>query len=72
MQSHFNNEAIDLLPRVKQEIIKANNFERNQMVDFTLRAILNSTCPIVHFNQIEIDTFSSNIIERFKEKGWII
>lgn len=71
LQSQFDLEAINMLPIVKAEILKANKFESNQMMNYALRDICNSSTPISEMSEQEIEKFQLDLIEVFKFLGFI-
>jgi hypothetical protein len=71
LQSILNQDAIDILPRIKKLIRKADNFERNQMYEAVLRATLNSYPTLLLMTKDQIDKFEQSLIDIFKYKEWI-
>ena len=75
IQARFNNEAIDMLPRVKKEILKATQFEANQMKCLTLAKCCNASqhyrCAIAFMTKEELKEFEQDLLDVFKFKNWI-
>lgn len=75
IQGQLDQEAIDMLPKVKAEIEKASAFEANQMKYSTIQACCNASqryrCAIAFMTTEEIEEFQSDLIDKFRFKEWI-
>ena len=71
MQSTLNQQALDMLPRVKHAIALAADFEANQMIDKTIRACCNSAKTIEEMTEAQRFIFEEILLETFKHYNWI-
>jgi hypothetical protein len=71
MQARMNQEAIDMLPRIKHVIALAEDFEACQMTQATLMSICNSVRSISEMSGAQIFIFEEMLLEQFKYKEWI-
>ena len=71
IQAHFNNEAINMLPRIKTEILKAEGSDRNNLITATLQRCLNASIPVAYMTSDELNRFQSKLLTSFKDIGWI-
>lgn len=75
LQSQFDQEAIDMLPKVKAEIEKAEKFEANQMRYKTIQACCNASqnyrCAIAFMSSDELEKFQNDLLASFKHYNWI-
>lgn len=71
IQSQLDNESLKKLTQVSEVINNAEAFERNQMINAALRAMMNSTTAIDDMNDDQLKKFEADLIESFKFKEWI-
>lgn len=71
IQAHFNNEAINMLPRIKAEILKAEGSNHNNLITATLQNCLGASIPIAYMTPTELNRFQSKLLTSFKNLGWI-
>lgn len=72
IQTTFNNQAINSLPKIKLIIDNAtDNFLRNQMICLTLRKCCNSSIAIDNMSDVELANFQEEIISTFKHYEYI-
>lgn len=71
IQGKFNSDAIKMIPRVREHIIKADNFESNQMECLAIKEMLNLYTPLSEMNDSEISNFENELISTFKFYNWI-
>lgn len=65
IQANFDQQAIDLLPRIKATINSSSEHEANQRRSAALRLIADSVKPISEMNGKEINAFEDSVIEYF-------
>ncbi|HLX55278.1 MAG TPA: hypothetical protein VKR58_15145 [Aquella sp.] len=70
IQSQFNEEAINMLPLVKEEIAKAGKFESCQMTNKTLYAAINNHQALCDMSESDLQEFQNDLLEIFKFNGW--
>lgn len=71
LQSQLDQEAIDMLPKIKSEIAKAAFEEANAMRLKTLQYCMNSSKAIIDMNSKELEEFQDDLLEIFKYREWI-
>jgi hypothetical protein len=71
VQSTLNQQAIDMLPLVRDAIKNGNSFDSNQMYCKAIQLICNSKIPLSKMNEKQIRDFDNDIINLFKINGWI-
>lgn len=71
VQQEMNQEAIDMLPRVKSAISKATAFGSNQMYHYTLRECNNSSVALCDMSSDQIELFQDRLFSVFENRGWI-
>ncbi len=71
IQSQLNKEAIESTPILHSLIKHAAQFEKNQMINFTLREIMNSPTALDKMDELELAHFQVKVASTFFEKGWI-
>lgn len=62
---------MDCIPRIKEIIRLADDFDANQMEQCSLRKMMDSHTPVVDMACDEIDKFQDELISYFKHTGWI-
>ena len=65
IQGIMNQQAIDLLPRIKAIIGSSSDHDANQRRNAALRLISDSVKPIVEMTATELSAFEDSVIERF-------
>ena len=70
IQSALNNQCLNHLTLVKALIEKQPAFEKNQMIELTLRKCMNSLKPVSEMKAIENAKFQRDLINSFKIRGW--
>ena len=70
LQKSLNNTAISKLATVKKIISNCNQFESNQIYNYTLKQILLSAKSLDEMSKSEISDFQSDIIKTIKFKNW--
>lgn len=70
VQAYFNEQAIDQLNIVRKIIKNANSFNANQMRNYTLRRLLNSTTVLTEMSVKEKMQFENDLLSAFKYKNW--
>ena len=65
LQAQLDNEALNLLPKIKSLITESN---RNEMIVLTIRECLNCTPPVSEMSESQKDNFQNRLIESFKYK----
>lgn len=71
LQSELDQEAIDMLPKIKTEIKKAASFEANEMLCRTLRECMNSKIAMNSMNSEQLEKFQQDLLEIFEYNNWI-
>lgn len=72
LQSILNQQAIDALPQIKKIIHHTKDQSiRDQMIDRTLRAVLDSVICLDNMNDTVKNAFENDLIEIFKYKNWM-
>lgn len=71
VQAQLNDQAIRYLPRVRQLILEADDFESNQMTNKVLQWVSVLRLPVHNMNNIEIHYLERDLIKVFKMKGWM-
>jgi len=70
-QGHFNEKALDMLPKIKSAIKSAPEFEANQMKNVALREMSNAHKPLDRMSEGEKEAFSNDLLKLFKSKKWL-
>tara|TARA_B110000908_G_scaffold69583_1_gene83928 strand:- start:175 stop:396 length:222 start_codon:yes stop_codon:yes gene_type:complete len=65
IQGIMNQQAINLLPRIKAIIDSSSDYEANQRRSAALRLIADNVKPISEMNGKEINAFEDSVIEYF-------
>ena len=65
IQGIMNQQAIDLLPRIKAIIGSSSDHDANQRRNAALRLISDSVKPIVEMTATEITAFEDSVSEYF-------
>lgn len=71
IQAQYNNEAINMLPQIKAEILKAEGSNRNNLITATLQHCLSAKIPIAYLSPQELNRFQIKLLEKFRYVGWI-
>jgi len=71
LQAQIDEWAINLLPRIKKLIRKAERFEANQMYCYALRKCANNNKALEEMNKKEIIIFQKSLVKAFKFNEWI-
>tara|TARA_Y100000310_G_C20682689_1_gene816947 strand:+ start:2701 stop:2970 length:270 start_codon:yes stop_codon:yes gene_type:complete len=71
IQSKFNQELIDSLPKIKKIIEASSFFEANQITCFTLRKANNSRKAVNIMTAKEKKQFQEYLISAFKFHEWV-
>jgi hypothetical protein len=71
IQAALNDDAISMLPAVKQAIANAEAFESNQMQSKAISEICNLAKPLVDMSEDEKQQFSGELLDMFRHRGWI-
>lgn len=71
LQSILDNDAINMLPKIKQILSKAENFEYSQIYSRTLREISNTNISIEEMSDKQLNKFQDKLVEIFKHFNWI-
>jgi len=71
IQAALNADSMNSVPKIKEVIANADSFEANQMEQKTLRAMMNSSKPVVDMNSEELDLFQTELLDVFKHNEWI-
>lgn len=63
MQGIFNNEAIEMLPKIKKFIQDHSNDSgiKNSMISITLNRCCNSRIAICNMNESQLDKFQEDL-----------
>lgn len=69
LQNSLDNQAIEMLPRIKTMIENADDFDGNQMRNFTLQKI-NNLKSLVDMTHVDKDALTEHLILVFKNKNW--
>jgi len=69
-QNNVNWEAINRMGLVSSLIKKAAQFERDQMINYTMLELMNISLD--NMNNTEIQLLQLSLFETFNEKGWIV
>lgn len=64
LQSALNTSALNCLPNVLILIAKSNDFQANQIVNFTLREMINAPVAISRMGDVELILFELDLIEK--------
>ena len=76
LQAHLNDEAIELLPKIKKIISESEKFEANQMYNETIRKCCNASSVygscLVDMSENTKEEFQNDLIDAFKHFGWAI
>jgi hypothetical protein len=70
MQSHLDQQAIDLLLNVAQVILDAPTFEANQMRVYALREINDMITPLLEMNDKQKNILERYLLGIFNYKQW--
>jgi hypothetical protein len=70
IKAFFDQQAIEMLPNVHELILKSNKFDHDQIIDYTLRAIMNTKIPLVDMCGYKVTQFENDLLATFKYKGW--
>jgi hypothetical protein len=68
IQTSFNNEAINMLPKIAKLISLAKGQSRNNMINITLHEINSSYVPLTEMNEKQIKNFEDYISQLFSDK----
>lgn len=71
VQAALNADSMNSIPKVKEVISKADNFEANQMEQKAFTEMMNSPVAIVDMNSQQLEQFQDDLIEVFKFKNWL-
>ncbi len=71
LQGQLNQAAIDCLPKIKEVIANAGDFEANQMEFMALRAMMNAHTPVSDMSAEQLDQFQNDMLDVFKYKNWL-
>lgn len=77
IQGQFDQEALDMLPKITNIIQRKGEFEnvgsiqRNEIINRTLRDICNSNIALNDMTAEQIIEFENIIIKKFKYYGWL-
>lgn len=71
IQSELNNAALEQLPKILNLIANADRFERDQIIDYTLRQLMQCNPCLDDMTLEQKSEFENNLIALFKEKGWV-
>lgn len=71
IQANFNQQAIDMLSAVKKAIQAGSDFESNQMMNISLREVMNSRIAIAYMSKDELTVFSDALLAIFEHKELI-
>lgn len=71
IQSQLNDDAFSYIPKIVDLIREQSIFERNQIIERSLRAMLSTTISMSEMNAEELKKFENDLIETFKYQGWI-
>ncbi len=66
LQEILNRQALDKLTIVRDFSESLNAFDLNQLHQFALREMINSSTAIVNMNEKQKTRFQEDLIERFK------
>lgn len=71
IQQILNDTSLCYIPKVLRVIQNSESgFDYNQMYQYAIRKINESSKPIADMNDSEIKEFETQLIETFKYKGW--
>lgn len=65
IQANFDQQAIDLLPRIKAIIDSSSDYDANQRRNAALGLINNTVKPVVEMTATEITAFEDSVSEYF-------
>jgi hypothetical protein len=71
LQSKLNQEALDMVPRIKAAIENAGAFSAAQMLYKTMDEMMRAKTPIIEMTNEELDQFQNDLIDPFFFKGGI-
>jgi len=71
IQSQLNNQAISKLSKISNQIKYTEFHERNQIINYTLRAINNSRIAIDEMTAEQLEIFQNDLMNVFSHKNWI-
>jgi hypothetical protein len=71
LQAALDNEAIELLSKIKEILLTAKTFEYSQILARTLRETCNSNIALIDMIPTQINKFEEKLIETFKFFKWI-
>jgi len=71
LQHKLNNDSIDMLPKIREIISKADNFEANQIRCYSLNAMLNNNRSVNNMSDKQKEEYSSELLNVFKHKEWV-
>jgi hypothetical protein len=71
IQSKFNSEALDYVPRIKRAIDDADSFSSSQMQSKTISAMLNSEIAIARMDDTQLAEFEGALLTTFKFNKWL-
>lgn len=71
VQAYFNEQVIEQLDIGRKVIKNANSFDANQMRNYTLRSVLNTTTVLTEMSTDEKIEFENDLLRVFKLKNWV-
>ena len=71
IQAALNADSMNGVPKIKEVIANADSFEANQMEQRTLRAMMDSSKPVVDMSSEELEQFQTELLDVFKHYDWI-
>jgi hypothetical protein len=72
LQASMNQNAVDMLPKIKAAIEAADGFDANQMKCSIIRGCLNTSPSLVEKTLAQLEAFQDDFIEYFKRQGWLV
>jgi len=71
IQAQLDNQAIDMLPKIKKAINSVNDFDSNQMRCYTIKCCLNTIPCLNDKTSDEIAEFQDGLLSHFIRQDWL-
>lgn len=71
LQTILNEQVFDSLPKIKEILKKSNQLEKDQIVDYTIRYVSNSSISLDNMLHDQVERLEQQLLAIFKEKKWL-
>jgi len=65
IQGIFDQQAIKMLPKVKQYIESSDDYIANEFHQLAIRSICDSLTPLTHMSATELQAFDNQLLDTF-------